>query len=149
MRTAADLLFCCLRRPVQRSCDVARPAGGGKAILDKVYTASCACACQRISQTHLLLQTSHYFFSSPAALRNRSAYIHNPPPGHASTHSLAGGEWARIRYTALNEQPGHEMKPLISPVRIPSCLWPLAMAAYPWSGRIGCTVLSTAMVSSL
>ena len=36
------------------------------------------------------------------------------PPGHASTHSLAGGEWARIRYTALNEQPGHEMKPLLS-----------------------------------
>jgi hypothetical protein len=54
----------------------------------------------------------------------------------------------RTRYTALNEQPGHEMKPLLSPVKISSHLWPLAMAAYPSSGRIACTVLSTAMVSS-
>jgi hypothetical protein len=55
----------------------------------------------------------------------------------------------RTRYTALNEQPGHKMKPLLSPVKIPSCLWPLALAAYPSSGRIACTVPSTATVSSL
>jgi hypothetical protein len=55
----------------------------------------------------------------------------------------------RTRYTALNEQPGHKMKPLLSPVKVPSCLWPLALAAYPSSGRIACTVPSTATVSSL
>ena len=147
MRTAADLLFCCLRRQSSAHAMWRVRLAAARLFLIKyiLHPAPANAYRKHISCCRPHTISSHHRH----ALENRSTYTHTPPPGHASTHSLAGGEWARIRYTALNEQPGHEMKPLISPVRIPSCLWPLAMAAYPWSGRIGCTVLSTAKVSSL
>lgn len=83
------------------------------------YTASCAQ--KSISQTHLL-QTSLLLLITGVL---SGIDLHTR---HASTHSLAGGEWARIRYTALDEQPGHEMKPvalqLESPVASDHWPWP-------------------------
>ena len=112
MRTAADLLFCCLRRQSSAHAMWRVRLAAARLFLIKyiLHPAPANAYRKHISCCRPHTISSHHRH----ALENRSTYTHTPPPGHASTHSLAGGEWARIRYTALNEQPGHEMKPLLS-----------------------------------
>lgn len=118
----------------------ARPGGGGELVLSGYYSARCL---------HMPCHAS--LSSAPLALLAMSARIdlqHFPdglrrPRKHLTDKCRVG----RARYTALNEQPGHEMKPLLSS-RHPQSV--VVMATYPWSGRItACIVHPTAMTKSL